>query len=83
MQGLLSGEVSVWTAACHSSCRKPTWPEQERERERGVVEGGPGRVKHSKQAVAVLSVFTLSSEKPVMGCEKRGRVGGTLVGVGE
>ena len=58
MQGLLSGEVSVWTAACHSSCRKPTWPEQERERERGVVEGGPGRVKHSKQAVAVLCVYT-------------------------
>ena len=52
-------------------------------RGRGVVEGGPGSVKHSKQAVAILSVFTLSSEKPVMGCEKRGRAGGTLVRVGE
>ena len=52
-------------------------------RGRGVVEGGPGSVKHSKQAVAILSVFTLSSEKPVRGCEKRGRAGGTLVRVGE
>ena len=48
MRGLLSGEVSVWTAARHSSCRKPTWPEQEHEREGGG--GGWARKRETQQA---------------------------------
>lgn len=45
--------------------------------------GGDGRVRNTARWLWQSSVFTLSSEKPVMGCEKRGRPGGTLVRVGE